>query len=125
MADTKRVLVVDDDPAALRLLEHVLAQVPDVEIISAVDSASAMALAARQKPALVLLDHEMPGVDGFTACQMIRRLWGDYPGQIWFVTAHGQEADQELALEAGANRLISKPFDPRRMVHEIQQALAA
>jgi two-component system cell cycle response regulator len=107
---TGRILVVDDIEANVRLLEAKL-QAEYYDVLTASDGASAIAIAAREKPDLVLLDVMMPGMDGFEVC---RRLKDDPETRhlpIVLVTALDGRTDRITGLEAGADEFLTKPID--------------
>ena len=107
---TARILVVDDTPANLRLLEAKLTA-EYFEVVTATDGPSALDLAASNAPDLILLDIMMPGLDGF---EVAKRLKTDPATQhipIVMVTALTDSADRVRGLEAGADDFISKPVN--------------
>lgn len=105
-----RILVVDDIEANVRLLEAKLTA-EYYEVITASDGPTALALAAAEKPDIVLLDVMMPGMDGFQVC---RRLKDDPETRhvpVVLVTALDGRADRIAGLEAGADEFLTKPID--------------
>lgn len=107
---TARILVVDDIEANVRLLEAKLTA-EYYEVLRAFDGPTALALAAREKPDIVLLDVMMPGMDGFQVC---RRLKDDPETRhipVVLVTALDGRADRITGLEAGADEFLTKPID--------------
>ncbi|HWA61051.1 MAG TPA: PleD family two-component system response regulator [Caulobacteraceae bacterium] len=107
---TARILVVDDIDANLRLLQAKL-QAEYYEVLTAHDGVTALALAAAEKPDVVLLDVMMPGMDGFQVC---RRLKDDAETRhipVVLVTALDGRADRITGLEAGADEFLTKPID--------------
>jgi two-component system cell cycle response regulator len=105
-----RILVVDDIEANIRLLEAKLTA-EYYEVLTASDGPTALALAAREKPDIVLLDVMMPGMDGFQVC---RRLKDDPETRhipVVLVTALDGRADRISGLEAGADEFLTKPID--------------
>ena len=105
-----RILVVDDIEANVRLLEAKLTA-EYYEVLTAHDGPTALALAAAEKPDIVLLDVMMPGMDGFQVC---RRLKDDPETRhvpVVLVTALDGRADRIAGLEAGADEFLTKPID--------------
>lgn len=105
-----KILVVDDDARLLRVLGLFLS-LEGYEVISAPDGEAALREAANQRPALIVLDVMMPGIDGVETCTRIRanpRTW-DIP--VLMFTALSGTADVERARLAGANHLITKPYN--------------
>ena len=107
---TARILVVDDIEANVRLLEAKLSA-EYYEVLTAYDGPTALALAASEKPDIVLLDVMMPGMDGFQVC---RRLKDDAETRhipVVLVTALDGRSDRIAGLEAGADEFLTKPID--------------
>lgn len=105
-----RILVVDDIEANVRLLEAKLSA-EYYEVLTANDGPTALAIAASEKPDIVLLDVMMPGMDGFQVC---RRLKDDPETRhvpVVLVTALDGRADRVAGLEAGADEFLTKPID--------------
>ena len=105
-----RILVVDDIEANIRLLEAKLTA-EYYEVLTASDGPTALAIAAAEKPDIVLLDVMMPGMDGFQVC---RRLKDDPETRhipVVLVTALDGRADRISGLEAGADEFLTKPID--------------
>ncbi|HEX3699912.1 MAG TPA: PleD family two-component system response regulator [Phenylobacterium sp.] len=107
---TAKILVVDDIEANVRLLEARLAS-EYYEVLTAGDGPTALAMAAAEKPDIILLDVMMPGMDGFSVC---RRLKDDAETRhipVVLVTALDSRADRVAGLEAGADEFLTKPID--------------
>src|SRR3954465_861759 len=107
---TARILVVDDIEANVRLLEAKLSA-EYYEVLSASDGPTALAMAASERPDIVLLDVMMPGMDGFAVC---RRLKDDPETRhlpVVLLTALHGRADRGAGLEAGADDFLTKPID--------------
>jgi two-component system cell cycle response regulator len=105
-----RILVVDDIEANVRLLEAKLTA-EYYEVLTARDGPTALAIAAAEKPDIVLLDVMMPGMDGFAVC---RRLKNDSETRhipVVLVTALDGRSDRIQGLEAGADEFLTKPID--------------
>ncbi len=102
-----RILVVDDDPAVLRMLARTLtAEGYDVEAVA--DGGAALAAAERRAPGAVVLDVAMPGLDGLAVCRRLRAHGVAAP--ILLLTARDAVADRVAGLEAGADDYLVKPF---------------
>ncbi|MEJ0065868.1 MAG: PleD family two-component system response regulator [Caulobacteraceae bacterium] len=107
---TGRILVVDDIEANIRLLQAKL-QAEYYDVLTAHDGQTALSIAAREQPDLVLLDVMMPGMDGFETC---RRLKDDPVTRhipVVLVTALDGRGDRITGLEAGADEFLNKPID--------------
>jgi two-component system cell cycle response regulator len=107
---TGRILVVDDIEANVRLLQAKL-QAEYYHVLTASDGATALAIAAEEKPDLVLLDVMMPGMDGFEVCRRLKDDSATRHIPIVLVTALDGRADRITGLEAGADEFLTKPID--------------
>jgi two-component system KDP operon response regulator KdpE len=114
-----RILIADDEPKYLRSLTLIL-QAKGYEVVSAPDGEAAVALAAFEAPALMLLDVRIPKLDGCEVCRQIR-LFSLAP--ILLVTAMGHESDIVAGLEAGADDYVVKPFVIERLLARVETIL--
>ncbi|SMY34447.1 Transcriptional regulatory protein OmpR [Photobacterium malacitanum] len=119
MGVTKTVLVVDDDQEIRELLDEYLTK-NGFEVITAAEGLEMKRRLAAGYPDLILLDVMMPGDDGFTLCQHIRKT-SNVP--IIMLTAVSDEMDQIIGLEIGADDYIAKPFSPRQLLARIKALL--
>jgi adenylate cyclase len=116
-----RILVVDDTPANVRLLEAVLGPRGYV-VLTAGSGPEALAAMTTDHPDLVLLDIVMPGMDGYEVCRRLRATPAGAVLPVVMITASGNE--QKLrALEAGADDFIAKPFDHAELLARVQSLL--
>src|SRR6478752_2986561 len=105
-----RILVVDDIEANVRLLQAKL-EAEYYDVLTASDGPTGLAIAAAEKPDIVLLDVMMPGMDGFQVC---RRLKDDPETRhipVVLVTALDGRSDRVTGLESGADEFMTKPID--------------
>jgi two-component system cell cycle response regulator len=107
---TARVLVVDDVPANVKLLEARLAA-EYFEVLTAYSGPEALAVCARERIDVVLLDVMMPGMDGFEVCRRIKQEPATAHVPVIMVTALDQSADKVQGLDAGADDFLTKPVD--------------
>lgn len=113
-----RVLIADDHPLFAKTIEAVLAGYPGIEVVGvARDGREAVRLAFELAPDLVLMDLEMPLMDGFEATQRIRSL--DLPTGVLILTASQSPADADRALELGALGYLTKD----RIASELHTAI--
>ncbi|NMG33829.1 response regulator [Azoarcus sp. TTM-91] len=112
------ILCVDDEPANLDLMRAVLGK--DNRLVCANGGEAALAAAAKHRPALILLDVEMPGMDGY---QVAGRLKADPATKeipIIFVTSRNAPCDEEAGFAVGGVDYIGKPFNPRLLVARVR-----
>jgi DNA-binding response OmpR family regulator len=113
------ILIVDDEPKIVRLTRDYLEK-NNFRVISAADGQSALAMARRDKPDLIILDLMLPQIDGREVCKIIRKE-SDVP--IIMLTALSEEIDQVTGLEIGADDYIIKPFSPRTLIARVRALL--
>ncbi len=105
-----KVLVVDDQAVNVRALAALLQ--PDVETLFATDGIAALAKARDQSPDLILLDVDMPGMDGYEVCRRLKADPATAGIPVVFVTGMTQAEDEERGLSIGAIDYVTKPFQP-------------
>jgi CheY-like chemotaxis protein len=101
------VLVADDNDVAQRLCRRVLEKA-GYSVLIAVDGLQAVEMAMSNRPAMILMDVAMPGIDGIEAMKRIKAEIPDQP--IVIASAHSMASDRERFLAAGADDILSKPF---------------
>jgi two-component system phosphate regulon response regulator OmpR len=120
MSDSKKLLVVDDDPELRQLLSSYLNK-HGFDTLLAPNALDLEALVERFAPDLVVLDRMMPGRDGMAACRDLRTQGEDVP--ILLLTAKDEPVDRIMGLESGADDYLGKPFDPRELLARIEAIL--
>jgi DNA-binding response OmpR family regulator len=115
----KRVLIVDDEPRYLRLLEANL-RTEGYEVVTAQDGQQALDVFSSQPIDLILLDIMMPRLDGFGATQRIREF-SSVP--IIILTAKGEEQDRVRGLDLGADDYLVKPFSATELLARVRAVL--
>src|SRR5262245_38935892 len=105
------ILVADDEEPIVELIRFTLED-PQVRVVEAFDGESAVDMARRTSPALVLLDVRMPLMDGVEVCRRLRELPECARTRIVLLTAAAQNHDRERGLAAGADEYLTKPFSP-------------
>jgi two-component system response regulator RpaA len=116
-----RVLVVEDDPAISGLISRALEQ--QYAVTTAMDGPSAVAQATEQQPDLILLDVNLPGMDGFAVCQSLKQDERFKRTPVIFVTARDRPADTIKGIQAGARHYIFKPFKLEDLISKVRRAL--
>jgi two-component system chemotaxis response regulator CheY len=117
----RKVLIVDDDPFIRKLIATTLEDVAGFELLQASDGAEAVDIAAREEPAIVFLDVDMPRLDGIEACARIRAHAGTAEATIVMLTATSRNDNERRAEDAGADLFLSKPFSPLDLLRLVDQ----
>jgi DNA-binding response OmpR family regulator len=113
------ILVVEDDTTLATALRYNLER-NGYSCLLAGDGARALELAGRERPALVLLDLMLPGIDGMEVC---RRIRSESTVPIIMLTARVEEVDRVVGLEVGADDYVTKPFSMRELMARVHAAL--
>jgi len=113
------ILVVDDDPQIRRVLRATLSS-NGYDVVEAKDGQEAIEMVIRERPDLILLDVNMPGMSGLEACTKIRL---SFEGPIIMVTVRNSEHDKVVALDSGADDYVVKPFAIGELLARIRAAL--
>jgi DNA-binding response OmpR family regulator len=103
-----RILIVDDQPSSVRLLEHTLARGGFVEVSSTGDPCAVAALHLENRYALIILDLQMPEMNGFEVMEELQRVAAAIPVAILVMSADATQ--KTAALEGGATSFLEKPF---------------
>jgi len=115
----RTILVADDDPNIRQLLVFALGKA-GLDTFEAADGEAALAEVARHAPDLVVLDINMPRMDGLEVCRRLR-AGGETP--ILFLSSRDDEIDRVLGIELGADDYVVKPFSPREVVARVMAIL--
>jgi two-component system alkaline phosphatase synthesis response regulator PhoP len=115
---TYKILVVDDDPDIVELLEYNLRK-EGYEVATAPDGRKALEVAQQFSPDIVLLDVMMPHLDGIAACRELRAMPRFKDTYILFLTARSEEFSEVAAFDAGADDYLSKPIKPRALMSRL------
>ena len=113
------VLVVDDEPKIAKLAKDYLER-GGFRVVTVGDGTSAVQTTRSERPDMIVLDLNLPGMDGLDVCRQIRRI-SDVP--IIMLTARVDETDRLIGLELGADDYITKPFSPRELVARVRAVL--
>lgn len=119
----RKILVVEDDPSALRLVEYTLEQ-EDYQVITASDGLEGVRKARDEHPDLIILDILLPGLDGYEVCQQLRKESETAKLPILMLSAKAREIDKDTGLKIGAGDYLSKPADPSTIVAKVRALLA-
>jgi DNA-binding response OmpR family regulator len=118
-----RVLVVEDEADVANLVKHALERGGDAEVDIAVTAAGALDAIAKAPPDLVVLDLNLPGLDGTEVCRRLRARPATATMPIIMLTARTEESDRVLGLDLGADDYLTKPFSPRELAARVRAVL--
>ena len=121
--DTKAtILYVEDNPDNRTLVRRILLA-EDYSLLEAINASDALNILKRERPDLILMDINMPDMDGYTLTAKIRALSGFERIPILALTANVMRGDKEKTLEAGCDGYIQKPLDIDQLIREVEKFL--
>lgn len=118
-----RVLIVEDEPDIAGLMKHALERAGDMEVEHVGTGAAALKSVMEEPPGLVLLDLNLPFIDGLEVCRLLRGRSASAGIPIIMVTARTSESDRVTGLELGADDYVTKPFSLRELVARVRAIL--
>lgn len=116
----KRILLIEDN-AQNRYLASFLMEARGWEMVHAEDGPTGITLAGQVAPAIILLDIQLPGMDGYAVARALRQDAKLAMIPIVAVTSYAMPGDRERCMEAGCNGYIEKPIDPGTFGQEVEQ----
>ncbi len=121
----RKILIADDEPHIRLLIEQSLEELEDdgVDILTAADGAAALQMIRAEKPDLIILDVMMPNMNGFDVCERIKKDAAHQSAYVMLLTAKGQEYDRRHGESVGADRYMTKPFDPDELLAIAREVL--
>lgn len=119
---TKRILVVEDTEDNRKIIRDLLSSV-GYELIEAVDGAEGVVSAQRERPDLILMDIQLPVLDGYEATRRIRAIPELAAVPIIAVTSYALSGDEAKTRAAGCDGYVAKPFSPRQLLAKIREFL--
>jgi len=121
----QKLLIVDDEAHIRMLIEQTLEDLEDegVELLFAENGEQALDLIKKEEPNLVFLDVMMPKMNGMEVCYKVKKELHLSDVYIILLTAKGQEVDRQKGLDMGADRYMTKPFDPDEMLTIAEEIL--
>ena len=120
---SQRVLVVEDQEDLRAILRFTL-EGAGYEVVEAVNGAEGVARAEASRPDLVLMDIQMPVLDGYDATRQIKALPGLAATPIIAVSSFAMKGDEEKARAAGCDAYVTKPYSPKQLLGLVQEILA-
>jgi DNA-binding response OmpR family regulator len=120
---TARILAVDDSSTILEMITAILTG-GGYEVITAVDGAEALEKARAENPDLILLDVMLPKLDGYRVCRLLKfdQKYKHIP--IIMLTAKSEEQSMVTGLRTGANKYLTKPVEPAKLLEAVAEELA-
>ena len=119
---SKRILVIEDTEDNRQIIRDLLSSV-GYELIEAMDGAEGVALAQSQHPDLILMDIQLPEIDGYEAARRIRAVPELAKVPIIAVTSYALSGDEAKTREAGCDGYVAKPFSPRQLLSKVREFL--
>jgi CheY-like chemotaxis protein len=118
----KTILVIEDNELNMKLVRGILSTT-SYEMIEAVDAETGLLIVREHRPDLILMDIQLPGMDGLSATNVIKseKSIDDIP--VIALTSYAMQGDEEKALEAGCAGYITKPFDAKSLLKIIKEFL--
>ena len=119
---SKRILVIEDTEDNRQIIRDLLTSF-DYELIEAVDGAEGVAMAQTHIPDLILMDIQLPVIDGYEATRQIRAIPELATVPIVAVTSYALSGDEGKARDAGCDAYVTKPYSPRQLLAKIREYL--
>jgi len=120
----RTLLCVEDNPASLRLIERIVVRRPGLRLLSAKNGISGIEIALASRPAVILMDINLPDISGFKALMVLRANPATAHIPVIALSANGTALNVESGLEAGFFRYLTKPLVLRKFTDALDSALA-
>ncbi len=121
---SKRILVVEDQDDNRRIVHDLLTSA-GYEILEALTGDEGVAMAEKYVPDLIVMDIQLPGIDGYEATRQIKAKPGISKIPVIAVTSYAMSGDDTIALEAGCDAYFAKPYSPRELLAKIREYVPA
>lgn len=115
------LLYVEDNPANMRLVEQVMKQLPDIDFIGEETAINGINTAEAQQPGLILMDIQLPEMDGLQALTELRRRENTRDIPVFAVSANAMGSDRQSGLDHGFDNYITKPLDIQKFISMIRK----
>ena len=120
---TKKILIVEDEVDILRLLSTILSSFGDYGIFCASGGQEALRIAREESPDIIILDIQLPGMNGYEVCKLIRSDPAISDIKVLMLSGMTQDSDWQKAQEVGADGYIAKPFSSIALVEKVEELL--
>ena len=117
-----KVIVIDDEPFILMMIEDKLKK-SNINVMTLRESRNAFEVIKKERPDLVILDWMMPELSGIELCKMIKQDPDISNIPVFMLTAKGQDSDEQLGMQCGVARYITKPFSPKSLLEMVQETI--
>lgn len=124
MTPPKRILVIDDDPVVVKMLDSLLKS-HQYEVLLAADAPTGLEMAMKCSPHLIILDVMMPIINGYNICRLLKKETKHSKIPIILLTSRASEEDHRIGKEVGADAYINKPLNTTELLSQIQGMLVA
>jgi two-component system, cell cycle response regulator DivK len=121
---SKRILVIEDHEDNRQILRDLLTSA-NFEVIEAVDGEAGLAAAATHRPDLILIDIQLPGIDGYEATRRLKADTRLHAIPIIAVTSYALAGEADMARAAGCDAYIPKPYSPRQLLAKVREYLSS
>ena len=122
-APVRTLLYVEDNPANLRLVENLIQRRPDLRLVSAMDGQRGIEIARASLPDVILIDINLPGINGFEVLEMLRTDPATAPIPVVAISANAMPQDIEKGLQAGFFRYLTKPIKVNEFMNTLNMVL--
>ena len=119
---TQRILVIEDTEDNRQIIRDLLTSA-GYEMLEAVDGLEGVEVAEREQPDLILMDIQLPGIDGYEATRRIRAIPSIAKVPIIAVTSYALSGDEAKTRAAGCDGYVAKPFSPRQLLAKVREFL--
>ncbi len=123
MKDKVKVLIVEDEVIILELLQEVFESFNNYQIYCAADGEEALKAAKEHKPDIILMDVQLPQINGLDVCRLIKSDSSLSHARVLILSGRTQIDDKQKALDAGADDYITKPFTPSLIIEKVETVL--
>ncbi len=121
---TEKILIVEDNPLHTKLIEMTL-RTRNYTLLKATDGEKALDIARKERPDLIIMDLNLPGMTGFEVTKKLRENPAFSHTPIIAITAYAMKRDREMVIESGCDAYLSKPIDTRELPGVIAELLSA
>ena len=121
--EAKTILVIEDNPLNMKLLRGLL-KISNYTMLEAGDAETGLEMAAKEQPDLILMDIQLPGMDGLTATRTLKETPGICHIPVIALTSYAMSGDKEKALAVGCTDYITKPISTKGLLNTLNEMFA-